>query len=224
MYQYIDFTACEEWYYPKSVELGILEDSKNYVDHTQINISMGTSRIGGPIIDFPKGEKLPSKMKFAAQLDLKLFSESDIFSLLPKTGFLYFFIGGYGDEGSVFYFDVESKDLERHIVEHESWFWDGCLVDKVSNSTEDFDSRYYEEDGEVEWDYFAGSKSSKIYGIYTHCQKGEEEIKQITESDKILLLQVGENFTDEGVWSVLIDRNDLENKQFENCKFEWGQS
>ena len=75
------------------------------------------------------------------------------------------------------------------------------------------------------WDDFAGSKQSKIFGIYTHCQLGEEEIIDILNSNKVLLLQVGENgFNDEGVFSVLIEKTDLIARDFSRCEFAWGQS
>ena len=64
-----------------------------------------------------------------------------------------------------------------------------------------------------------------MFGIYTHCQLDQEEIEQITLSNKVLLIQVGENdFNDEGVFSVLIPKKDLESKIFTNCEFAWAQS
>ncbi|MTI47910.1 MAG: DUF1963 domain-containing protein [Firmicutes bacterium] len=37
----------------------------------------------------------------------------------------------------------------------------------------------------------------------------------IIEGIKALLLQMGENFTDEGILSALIEKKDLENRDFE---------
>jgi len=45
---------------------------------------------------------------------------------------------------------VSADELERHIVEQDKWFWEGCLIDKVFKETESLDSRYEEEDGELE--------------------------------------------------------------------------
>lgn len=235
MFEIIRFTSSSEWYYPKSVELGILENAKSYVDHTQIDFRLGCSRVGGPIVDFPKAFQYPKDMFFVAQLNLAEFAQHDPLSLLPKLGFLYFFISGNGDDGKVYYESTPAEELIREIKEHDGWFWDGCLIENIFIEEEDFDSRYIEKDEDedeedeneerMNWSYFAGSEKSKIYGIYTHCQKQEEEIRDIsTDSNNVLLLQVGEDFTGEGVWSVLINRDDLINKNFECCMFEWGQS
>lgn len=224
-FEIIRFTPSEARYYPKSVELGILAGTKGYIDHTRMEIDMGASRVGGPLIDFPQGERLPKNLQFAALLELGEFSRHDPMNLLPKSGFLYFFIGGYGDKGKVLYFDVKRDGLERVTREHDKWLWDGCLVKDIFRDTESFDSRYFEDPDEgIVWDYFAGSEYSKIYGIYTHCQKDESEIRKITGSSAVLLLQLGEDFTEEGVWSVLIKRSDLIRCRFGRCEFEWGQS
>jgi uncharacterized protein YwqG len=231
MYKIIRFTPDSKWYYYKSLDLGTLMDTKDYTDHTRVDFPLGSSRIGGPIVDLPDHLSYPKDMYFAAQLKLSDFSKHDPLKLLPKTGFLYFFIGDDGDTGRVFYADVTKKSLKRYIKGHDRWFYDGCLIKDIFYEEEDFSPRWSKEliDTEFEyddsgWDYFAGSEKSKIYGIYTHCQKHAEEIMNITDSEDALLLQVGEDFTDEGVWSVLINRQDLRNKLFQNCTFEWGQS
>lgn len=74
------------------------------------------------------------------------------------------------------------------------------------------------------WDFFAMTFKSKVFGIYTDVQLGEDEIEEITFSDKILLFQIGENINEEGVFSVLIDKHDLINRNFENCQFRWSQT
>jgi len=68
-------------------------------------------------------------------------------------------------------------------------------------------------------------KSSKIFGIYTHCQMGEDEIRGVTESYKVLLLlQIGEaGFNPDGVFSVLIPQKDLLARDFSHCEFAWGK-
>jgi len=226
MFRIIKFTPGTDWYYPKSIELSeVMASEGKYTDHTSIDFEMGLSRVGGPIIDFPKGIKLPKKLRFAAMLQLSQFCNADPENLLPDSGYLYFFIGGYGDEGQVLYYDVTADDLERHVQEHQDWFWVGCLIDKIYEETETIASRYYvEEDGEIEWDYFSGTEKSKIFGIYTHCQKSDREIIKISKSKNVLLLQLGDDFTCDGVWSVLINQSHLRRKMFHKCKFEWGQS
>lgn len=130
---------------------------------------------------------------------------------------------------------MPNESLLRTIVEHEDDFFLGVLVGKIFSDTETINERYREPDDEYEkaftndqgkvWNYFAGSDKSKIFGIYTHCQYSQQEIETITFSDRVLLLQVGENgFNDEGVFSVLIDKQDLINKNFCKCEFAWGQS
>ena len=83
---------------------------------------------------------------------------------------------------------------------------------------------YIEDEGDTGWDYFTGSENSKVFGIYTHCQLEQAEIEEITFSSNILLLQIGEDFTEAGVLSVLIERDDLKNLVFDNCEFVWSQS
>lgn len=233
MYKIIRFTPASQRYYPKSLNCSryMKEDD---IDHTSVDFALGASRIGGPIVDLPESLDYPENMFFAAQLDLKKFSAFDPLDFLPKTGFLYFFIGNSGEHGKVLYANVEANQLTRIIREHDGWFFYGCLVNDIFNEKEDFRSRYryceagedldgYDE-GDMLWDYHAGSEKSKIYGIYTHCQKHEETIKAITQEADVLLLQIGEDFTGEGVWSVQIDLVSLIHRRFHNCRFEWGQT
>ena len=234
IFEIISFTADSRRYYPASM---VRESwmSENYVMHTEIDIPLGQSRYGGPVIDLPKGIEHPKNLRFAAQLDLTKFAPFDKTGFLPKIGQLFFFADILNDSGKVIYANVPNESLVRVIKEHEDNFFLGVLVDKIFSDTEKLEDRFREpqdkwdnehknEDGKL-WDYFAGSTKSKIFGIYTHCQYRQNEIERITFSDKILLLQVGENgFNDEGVFSVSIDRKDLINLKFENCEFAWGQS
>ena len=230
----ISFTADNKQYYPASMKKeSWMPDS--YVKHTDIEIPLGHSRYGGPVIDLPNGIEHPEGLRFAAQLDLAKLSPFDKTGLLPKTGQLIFFADILNDTGKVIYADVTNNSLVRLIREHEDNFFLGVLVEKIFADVEVFSDRFRDaedewerehanEDGKL-WDDFAGSDKSKMFGIYTHCQYGQEEIEEITFSDKLLLLQVGENgFNDEGVFSVLISRQDLINKNFDNCEFAWGQS
>jgi uncharacterized protein YwqG len=233
-FEIIRFTADNRRYYPASMERESWMP-ENYEKHTEIDIQLGQSRYGGPVIDLPKGVKHPKNFRFAAQLDLSKFAPFDKTGLLPKTGQLIFFADIVNDSGKVIYANVPNESLVRAIKEHEDNFFLGVLVDKIFSDTEKWEDRFREpngkwdnehknEDGKL-WDHSAGSANSKIFGIYTHCQYEENEIERITFSEKILLLQVGENgFNDEGVFSVLIDREDLINLRFENCEFAWGQS
>lgn len=207
----------------------------SYVKHTEIEIALGQSRYGGPVIDLPKGVDHPENFRFAGQFDLSKFSPFDKSGLLPKTGQLIFFADLISDTGKVMYADVPNESLTRKFIEHQDHFFLGVLVDKIFEDTETFSERFREPEDEWEreyvnkngklWDNFAGSNKSKMFGIYTHCQLGQEKIEEITFSDKILLLQIGQNgFNDEGVFSVTISKNDLMNRNFDNCEFSWGQS
>jgi uncharacterized protein YwqG len=229
-YKIIRFAPETTRYFPNSLEMKWARRKENYVDHTKVDIAADRSRIGGPIVDLPKGIAYPAEMFFVAQLNLREFAEHDPLGLLPKTGFLYFFIGGYGDEGAVFNADVKADELVRVVKEHDKWFFDGCLVSTIRPEEENFAARYdrevSDEGGEatLEWNYGAGMDKSKIYGIYTHCQKQEETIIKITKSEYTLLLQIGSDVTGSGVWSVRIKTSDLEKRDFSKCLFEYGQS
>ncbi len=229
----IRFTADSKQFYPSSMKRENWMPA-SYVKHTKIDIPLGKSRYGGPVIDMPKGMVPPKNTRFACQLDLSEFAPFDKTGLLPKTGQLLFFADILHDNGKVIYADVANTNLNRIVIEHEDNFFSGVLIDKIFAETESFEERFYEpdedekeyanEDGKV-WDYFAGTEKSKIFGIYTNCQYGPEEIEEIMQSGKLLLLQIGENgFNDEGVFSVLIDKKNLENKIFDDFEFSWGQS
>ncbi len=230
----ISFTANNTRYYPASMERSKwMKD--NYVKHTEIDIPLGASRYGGPVVDLPPEAEYPDNMRFAAQIDLAVFSQFDKTNLLPKTGQLIFFADIGTETGKVIYSDILNEKLIRTIKEHEDNFFDGVLINKVFADTETMEERFREPEDEWDrehanaegkiWDDFAGSEKSKIFGIYTHCQYYQEDIEKITFSDKILLLQIGEEgFNDEGVLSVLIPVKDLKNKNFDNCEFAWGQS
>lgn len=234
IFDIIQFTADTRRYYPASQKHESWMGDE-YVKHTAIEIPIGQSRYGGPVIDLPVGIEHPENLRFAAQLDLAVFSPFDKSGLLPKKGQLIFFADIMTGAGKIFYADVANDQLVRIIKEHEDNFYAGVLVDEVFADTESWEERLREPEDEDEeeyankdgliWDDFAGSDMSKIFGIYTHCQYSEEEITEITFSDKIVLLQVGENgFNDTGVFSVTIPREDLKNLNFDNCEFVWGQS
>ncbi len=139
------------------------------------------------------------------------------------------------DKGKVIYTDTPNEKLVRVIKEHEDNFFSGVLIQHIFADTETFDERFREPEDEYEqeemnengqvWDSFIGCNTSKIFGIYTNCQSGQEEVEHITFSDRTILLQIGENgFNDEGVFTVLISKEDLKNLNFENCEFIWAQS
>ena len=237
IFDIISFTADSKFYYPASMHKTSFMD-ENWVKHTEIKIDLGQSRYGGPIFDLPPNVTPPTELLFTAQLDLSKFSQFDKSGLLPKTGQLILFAdirNEVGEIGKVIYTDISNKDLVRHVIEHENDFFWGKLIDKISTDTETLAARYYvpeddwgkqhlNEDGK-NWDYFKGSDQSKIFGILTHCQYNEEKIIEQAFSNKTVLLQVGENeFNEEGVFTVLIDKDDLKNKRFDNCEFMWGQS
>lgn len=215
-------------YYPASVTIPPILQHERFFKHTEMAVPLGHSRCGGPIVDLPPDVAYPNGLFFAAQLDLAAIAPYDVAGLLPKTGQLLFFTEVYEETGKVFYADVPNHSLVRTIKEHDESFYDGCLIKGFSNEVETlqerFDPSLVEEEGDTGWDYFAGSKKSKLFGIYTHCQLAQAEVEAITFSSKILLLQIGEDFTEEGVLSVLIEQEDLKNRNFANCEFAWGQS
>ena len=232
-FEIIRFTADNKRYFPNSMKRAKFMGEK-YVKYSEMEIPLGKSRYGGCAVDLPQGVKYPENMRFAAQLDLAEFAPFDKTGLLPKTGQLIVF-AHILDTGKLIYVDVPNSELERQIVEHEDNFWDGVLIDKIFTETETLSERYVEpedeedeeflnEDGKM-WGYFEGSEKSKIFGIYTNCQLQGDEIEEIAFSNKVVLLQFGEgDFNDEGVFSVLIDKDDLKNRNFENCEFVWAQS
>lgn len=213
-------------YYPASVEIPPILKRDGFVKHTAMDITLGKSRVGGPVVDLPNGIAYPPELFFACQLDLAQVSPFDPTGLLPKTGQLLFFTDL--DKGKVIYSESANDELIRTFKEHEESFWDGKLIESFRSETEilaeRFDASLIEDEGDTGWDYFTGNEKSKVFGIYTHCQLEQEEIEEITFSSKILLLQIGEDFTEEGVLSVLIEREDLRNLIFDNCEFAWGQS
>jgi hypothetical protein len=221
-------------YYGASLDMpDILLKTGLYKKHTAIEIPMGHSRYGGPVLDLPPGFTHPEGLRFAAQLDLTQFAPFNKHGLLPKTGHLFFFADIIRDKGLVHYADIPSSDLVRQIHEHDDNFYSGMRIDRIYPDTEYLAERlhdagelveYANADGKI-WDYFAGSEKSKVFGIFTHCQMSQEAIEAISFSDRIVLLQVGENgFNDTGVFSVLIHRQDLLDHDFSRCEFAWGQS
>lgn len=193
------------------------------------DFALGTSRIGGPIIDFAKGYFPPEGLYFVAMLDCSKIFPLDPFGYFPKTGYLYFFFNCFLKEpdcpqlGIVQYFDVSQKDLRRIIKEHKEWFWEGRVIDEIVAEKESLKERY-DEDGE--WDDFLGSEKTKIFGLLSDCQRHQEEILEFIDSDECVLLQVGHENREceEGCLNVIIKKNDLLKKDFSKCHFNWSQS
>lgn len=211
-------------YKPTLLKDDFLDD---HVDYDQVHIPMGKSRIGGPVVDLPPSIDYPKNMYFAGQFNLQELSKYDDKGYLPKTGFLYVFVDD-DLEGKVIYADCEVNSLKRVIKEHEGTLFDGCLIADYRVETESVTERYDEEwakDGEeLGWNYFAGFEKTKFFGMYNNCQLEEEEILEIMSSTQVLLLQIGEEFTVDGILNVLIEEEDLKNKNFNNCIVEWSQS
>lgn len=112
------------------------EEWKTYIDENTGDVKTGFSNFFAGV-DVPCGFKWPyfkdydtgerKPLEFLAQLDMSVVSKYDKNGLLPKTGYLYFFIdfnyyGGYevGDNGygKVLYFDVDKSNLTRHANEY----------------------------------------------------------------------------------------------------------
>jgi len=197
-------------------------DSDNYLEK---NIPMGCSRIGGPVVDLPDDIVYPEGYFFMAQLNCAEIKPFDKIGLLPENGFLYFFTRNYLDEGHVFYTLKGKEFLHRVTKKHEDNCYSGGIIDDYIMETETISSRYIIENGKKNWNYFAGEEISKMYGIYTNCQAGEKEIFQFVEDkNRIVLLQIGSDYAGEGCQSVFINKNDLINRDFSKCEFEYNQS
>lgn len=94
--------------------------------------------------------------------------------------------------------NFKKEDLKRVIKEHGDSFYSGNLIKDIYVEEESLSERY-----DVEW--------------------AEEIIDEIL-SEEVILLQVGEDFTECGVFTVRININDLKNGDFSKCTFEWSQS
>ena len=207
------------------IKLILSEDEYDGDNYLKLNIPMGCSRIGGPVVDLPDDVLYPEGYYFMAQLNCTAIKPFDKIGLLPEKGFLYFFARNYLQEGYVFYTPKGKEYLHRVAKEHEDCYYSGKIINQYITGTETIYSRYIMEGGKKEWDYFAGGELSKIYGIYTNCQAKEEEVLQFMEDrNKIILLQIGADYFGEGCQSVFIDKSDLINKDFSKCIFEYNQS
>lgn len=224
-YEIIRFSPSGVNYKPKSLELDFLDES--FVNYDEVEIPMGKSRIGGPVVDLPKDIEYPEGMYLAAQLNFEEISKLDDDNIYPSKGYLYVFVDDYLN-GQVLYSDCKTSQLHREIREHDSQFFFGMLVDKFYKDTETLEEKYsaeWADKGEdLGWDYFSGFEKSKLGGMYNDCQMEKEEVYYIMSGSKVLLLQIGEDFTDEGILNVLIDEEDLKNRRFDQCTVEWSQS
>lgn len=225
----ISFTAADKTYYPSSMERASWM-TDNWVPFTDLEIPIGVSRYGGPVMDLPPGVTPPADLNYAGQIDLSKFWPSDASGLLPEKGHLIFFADIRADTGRVIFSECETDSLVRTVREHDDDFFSGVLIDKIFPSNENWEGRFRVNESDQDnttrsWDDFAGADQSKIFGIFTHCQFSQQEIEEIVSSDELVLFQVGENgFNEEGVFTVTIKKNDLINKNFDNCQFYWGQS
>lgn len=219
-----------------SINIDIYEDS---IIHTKVDLPIGKSRYGGPIIDLPEGAEIPEGLEFAAHLNLSEFTHLDSYGLLPKSGHLIIFTDIRTNKGKVIYTDEPSQKLVRKFKEHTDNFYTGVVIEKFYKSKERWNDRFRKPEGNWEqenlkhllneegliWNEFAGSEVSKIYGIFTHCHYNKENIAEWLSNDNIVLLQIGEDdFNDTGVFSVTIKKKDLIEKNFDNCLYFWGQS
>ena len=89
-YNIIQFTGQNRRYYGDSVVMSEAVLARgNYMKMSEMDIPLGQSRYGGPLVDLPPGETYPDRLLFAAQLDLSVFSLHDSSGLLPTTGRLF---------------------------------------------------------------------------------------------------------------------------------------
>ena len=156
----------------------------------------------------------------------------DSSGLLPQHGQLLIFADIINEVVSVSYHDVSNDALVRHVVEHEDHFFSGVLIKggcaEVESMEESFRPKAEwdpKNSSERVWDEFAGSDKSKMFGIYTNCQLDQKDVESIISSGKLVLLQIGEDgFNDEGVFTVLIPKADLEKRNFSGCECTWAQT
>jgi Domain of unknown function (DUF1963) len=206
--------------------------SASWIPHTEIDIPLGWSRYGGPAMDIPEGFLPPEGLRFAAQLDLGALANLDRSGLLPEHGQLLIFADIVNDVVSVSYHDVPNDALVRHVVEHEDHFFSGVLIKGGCAEVESMEERFRPKAAwdpkntpAPVWDEFAGSDKSKMFGIYTNCQWDQKDVEGIISSGKLVLLQIGEDgFNDEGVFTVLIPKADLEKRDFSRCECTWAQT
>lgn len=187
------------------------------------DIPLGQSRIGGPIIDLPEGFEHPDDLFFVAQLDLAWLAPCAAReTLLPADhGFLYFFMSD-SVVAQVHYFPGTAQELRRTVREHDDWFCDGITLSGWSEEDEVLAERF-QPNGD--WDHFAGMEKTKIGGFPSNPQWHEEDVALALADDrKQLLLQVGEDVTQEGCLCYFIDAVDLHQKRFDRCKAVWGQT
>jgi len=189
-------------------------------------IPMGHSRIGGPIIDLPPDFEHPADLYFIAQLDLAWLTHETKQKLLPDHGFLFFFYNclitdDVREVGLVHYFPGTSQQLRRIVREHESWFWEGTTLTECTIAQEELKSRFDDEG----WKYFEGMGKTKIDGLPSNPQWCDDEIEEALDNGKkMLLLQVGEDVTNEGCLHFFIKRSDLVGRNFDSCDAVWGQT
>lgn len=203
----------------------ISESDKEY---KEVNIPLGKSRIGGPVVDLPTYITYPEELFFAAQINLKEFQGCFFNNYLPKEGFLYVFTDEDCETGRVIYSNSKAENLKRVIKEHDKCFYSGNLINDIyieeENIRERYDEEWAQEGEKIGWNPFIGTEKSKLFGIYTNCQCEEDELKEELLEDKVVLLQIGEDFTEAGVFSVRVEKSDLERMDFSSCTFEWSQS
>jgi uncharacterized protein YwqG len=201
-----------------------IESQNMYVNYETLNIPIGATIIGGPIVDLPNDISYPKDMYFLAQLNCKDLKKNDIKNLLPNTGYIFIFVKKYGEEGIVYYSPKEASQLKRYEKGHKECFFSGRLIKESYNDTETLAERFAIEEEGVFWDPFLAGALTKIYGAYTNSQMYEEEvINKIEELDKnrmIVLLQVGSDIS-YGVQNVLIHEDDLKALDFSKCIFDY---
>ena len=191
-------------------------------------IKMGESRFFSKFIDISDNIEIPKYLEFLGQMNLSEISVYDTNGLLPKTGYLYFFLSPERIENTFYEFCKviysNNDNLVRKDIKVAYDYEDTLRLTNIKPAVENIESRYYITDaGNKEMDSFAGEELNKVYGIYTDCQKTDEEILKIS-SKYIILLQLGSSIFGEGVFSFLITEEDLKNQNFNNIIFNYSQS
>lgn len=198
------------------------------------NIPLGKTRIGGHCLDIPPDFEYPGDC-FMGQLNFKELSALDAEGILPKSGFLYLFIDILHRGGKALYFDCAASDLERVSIynEEHTFLWQngtfemGMLIDKCTNKDETLNDYYNTEDAaeelseEFSWNNQAALEYTKVLGLYNNPSLSPDELMKIWSSNKIVLLQIGEDYSPNGIFNVLIDKEDLLNLNFNKVEIQW---
>ena len=134
--EYLELLNEIKWEKGKEIESFLIPAINIELEDYQNGTEIGISKFGGNP-DLPSNIKWPisenEPMTFLAQLNLNQISEFDLENLLPKSGFLYFFIANPA-EFSLDHKVIYSKDLELSKREFPKELNDDCKFNQLKMS------------------------------------------------------------------------------------------